>query len=431
MTPSRHAGMQRKAIGSAVNDGWLISSASRQPRRPGNSASGHTLTAGKRRLVSDPQKALSYQRALAVFTRIVDEPASVPGLLQNAAAQVARITHIKHVKILAIAPIGAISWSRPASAGSPAWSAMSALAPTGFPRPAALSKPARRSRSRTSRTIRNSATPTCCASTALCQCSTCPIFVDGTHWGVLEVDTVEKTTFAEFEVHSLAIFANILGVSLAKDAARNAAAKAMSLISDSKSETEIMLRELQHRMKNNLQVIVSFLALQGRESASEEARERIGRVMDRVMAIGLAHDQLSFKKGASTVDMRDYLKALCANIDPRRPNLTIDKEFESISIPLDRAVPIGLILNELVTNSVKYAFEEEGGGVINITFRLNETIGEAELCVRDNGRGMGQARSGSLGLRLVESLSRQLGGRLTTPEVRKGTKTVLTLPYSV
>src|SRR5436309_139607 len=75
-----------------------------------------------------------------------------------------------------------------------------------------------------------------------------PIFVDGTHWGVLEVDTVEKKTFAEFEVHSLSIFANILGLSLAKDAARNAAAKAATLITDSKSETEIMLRELQHRM---------------------------------------------------------------------------------------------------------------------------------------------------------------------------------------
>ena len=62
-----------------------------------------------------------------------------------------------------------------------------------------------------------------------------PIFVDGSHWVVLEVDTVEKTTFAEFEIHSLAIFANILGVSLAKDAARNAADKAASLISDSKS----------------------------------------------------------------------------------------------------------------------------------------------------------------------------------------------------
>jgi two-component sensor histidine kinase len=379
--------------------------------------------------VFDPE-ALSYQRALAVFTRIVDEPASVPGLLQNAAAQVARITHIKHVKILRYRPDrgdllveAGVGW-KPGVVGHVSFGADRFSAPgrsmqTGAP--VAVEDIANDPDFRYADVLREH---------SIVSVLNVPIFVDGTHWGVLEVDTVEKTTFAEFEVHSLAIFANILGVSLAKDAARNAAAKAASLISDSKSETEIMLRELQHRMKNNLQVIVSLLALQGRESAGEEARERIGSVMDRVMAIGLAHDQLSFKKGASSVDMRDYLKALCANIDPRRSNLTIDTELESISIPLDRAVPIGLILNELVTNSVKYAFDEEGG-VINIMFRVNETIGEAELCVRDNGRGMGSARSGSLGLRLVESLSRQLGGRLTTAKVPKGTKTVLTVPYSV
>jgi two-component sensor histidine kinase len=424
-------GMELKAsIGSALNDGWLMSSASRQPRRPGNSASGHTLRACTRRLVFDPQKALSYQRALAVFTRIVDEPASVPGLLQNAAAQVARITHIKHVKILRYRPDrgdllveAGVGW-KPGVVGHVSFGADRFSAPgrsiqTGAP--VAVEDIANDPEFRYADVLREH---------SIVSVLNVPIFVDGTHWGVLEVDTVEKTTFTEFEVHSLAIFANILGVSLAKDAARNAVAKAASLISDSKSETEIMLRELQHRMKNNLQVIVSFLALQGRESASEEARERIGRVMDRVMAIGLAHDQLSFKKSASSVDMRDYLKALCANIDPHRPNLTIDTEFESISIPLDRAVPIGLILNELVTNSVKYAFDEEGG-VINVTFRVNEMIGEAELCVRDNGRGMGPTRSGSLGLRLVEGLSRQLGGRFITPEVPKGTKTVLTVPYSV
>jgi two-component sensor histidine kinase len=380
--------------------------------------------------VFDPQKALNYQRALATFTRIVDEPASVPGLLQNAAAQVARITHIKHVKILRYRPDrgdliieAGVGW-KPGVVGHVCFGADRFSAPgrsmqTGTP--VAVEDIANDPEFRYADVLREH---------SIMSVLNVPIFVDGTHWGVLEVDTVEKTTFAEFEVHSLAIFANILGVSLAKDAAQIAAAKAASLINDTKSGAEIMLRELQHRMKNNLQVIVSFLALQGRESASEEARERIGRVMDRVMAIGLAHDQLSFKKSASSVDMGDYLKALCANIDPRRPNLTIDTEFEAVSIPLDRAVPIGLILNELVTNSVKYAFDEEGG-VINVTFRVNETIGEAELRVRDNGRGMGPARVGSLGLRLVESLSRQLGGRLTTPEVPKGTTTVLTFPYSV
>jgi two-component sensor histidine kinase len=380
--------------------------------------------------VFDSEKAITYQRALATFTRIVDEPASVPGLLQNAAAQVARITHIKHVKILRYRPdigdlliVAGVGWNPGVvghvSFGADRFSSPGRSLQTGAP--VVVEDISNDPEFRYADVLREH---------GIVSVLNVPVFVDGKHWGVLEVDTIEKTKFAEFEVHSLSIFANILGVSMAKDVAQNAAVKAASLINDSKSETEIMLRELQHRMKNNLQVIVSFLSLQGRESTNEETRERIGRVMDRVMAIGLAHDQLSFKNSASNVDMRDYLKALCANIDPRRPNLTIDTEFDPVSIPLDRAVPIGLILNELVTNSVKYAFDEDGG-VINVTFRLNETIGEAELCVRDNGRGMGPARAGSLGLRLVESLSRQLGGRLTSPDVQKGTSTALTFPYSL
>ena len=149
--------------------------------------------------------------------------------------------------------------------------------------------------------------------------------------------------------------------------------------------------------------------------------------MDRVLAIGLAHDQLSFKK-APAASICATTSRRCAPTSTRAVRrLTSTRNVDATSIPLDRAVPIGLILNELVTNSVKYAFDEEGG-VINVTFRVNETIGEAELCVRDNGRGMGPARSGSLGLRLVESLSRQLGGRLTTPEVPKGTDDGVEIP---
>jgi two-component sensor histidine kinase len=314
----------------------------------------------------DQQTALSYQRALATFTRIVDEPASVPGLLQNAAAQVARITHIQHVKILRYRPDrgdllieAGVGW-KPGVVGHVTFGADRFSAPgrsmqTGAP--VAVEDIANDPEFRYADVLREH---------GIVSVLNVPILIDGKHWGVLEVDTIEKKVFAEFEVHSLSIFANILGVSLAKEAAQNAAIKAASLINDSKSDTEIMLRELQHRMKNNLQMIVSFLALQGRESSTEETRERIGRVMDRVMAIGLAHDQLSFKKSASSVDMRDYLTALCANIDPRRPNLTIDTDFAAASIPLDRAVPIGLVLNELVTNSIKYAFDEDGG-VIKVT----------------------------------------------------------------
>ncbi len=227
------------------------------------------------------------------------------------------------------------------------------------------------------------------------------------------------------------MFANIIGLSLARRGAQADALKAATDTTSSRTQTEMLLRELQHRMKNNLQVIVSFLALQRRQSSSEEARERIASVMDRVLAIGLAHDQLSFKDSASTVDMHDYLKALCANIDPRRPQISIEVDVDVAGIPLDRAVPVGLIVNELVTNSVKYAFDDEGG-IINVVFRVNETIGEAEVSVRDNGRGMGGADAQG---RVRPAAGRKPRGparrTLTRADVPKGTLTTLTFPYSV
>ena len=326
----------------------------------------------------DPQKALNYQRALATFTRIVDESDSVQRMLQNCVAQVARITHIRHVKILRyrrdkgdLLIEAGVGW-KPGVVGHVSFGADRHSAPgrsiqTGTP--VIVEDIANDTEFRYADVLREH---------GIVSVLNVPIMVDGTHWGVLEVDTVEKTSFGEFETHSLSIFANIIGLSLAKDAARAAAAEAASAITNSRSETEIMLRELQHRMKNNLQVIVGFLALQGRQSSTDEARERIGRVMDRVLAIGLAHDQLSFKNSAASVEMRDYLTALCANIDPRRPQVTLDTDFDAATMPLDRAVPVGLIVNELVTNSVKYAFDDEGG-IIRISFRLNTVIGEAEL----------------------------------------------------
>ena len=363
----------------------------------------------------DPQKALNYQSALAMFTRIVNEPDSVQRLLQNCVAQVARITHIRHVKILRYRPDrgdllieAGVGWKPgvvgQVSCGADRHSAPGRSIQTG--EPVIAEDIANDPEFRYADVLREH---------GIVSVLNVPIMVDGTHWGVLEVDTVEKTSFDEFETHSLSIFANIIGLSLAKDSARAAAAEAASAITNSRSETEIMLRELQHRMKNNLQVIVSFLALQGRQSSTDEARERIA-------ARGLT--------GRVKVEMRDYLTALCANIDPRRPQVTLDTDFDAATMPLDRAVPVGLIVNELVTNSVKYAFDDEGG-IIRIAFRLNTVVGEAELSVADNGRGMGPTRPGSLGLRLVESLTRQLGGRLAIGKVPKGTMTTLTFPYSL
>jgi two-component sensor histidine kinase/putative methionine-R-sulfoxide reductase with GAF domain len=381
-------------------------------------------------LVVDPNKALNYQRALATFTRIVNEADSEGRLLQNAVAQVARITHIGHVKVLRYRPDhgdllieAGVGW-RPGVVGHVSFGADRHSAPgrsmqTGAP--VVAEDIANDPEYRYSEVLREH---------GIVSVLNVPIMVDGKHWGVLEVDTIEKTLFDEFEIHSLSVFANIIGLSLAQRLADDRTLTATTEITRSRGQTEILLRELQHRMKNNLQVIVSFLSLQRRQASGDEERDRIGNVMDRVLAIGLAHDQLSFKDNASSVDMHEYLRALCANIDPGHPKITIEADVDAASIPLDRAVPVGLIVNELVTNSVKYAFDDVGG-VINLSFRVNEIIGEAELSVRDNGRGMGPPRPGAFGLRLVESLAGQLGGRVKTESDAKGTLTTVSFPYSV
>jgi two-component sensor histidine kinase/putative methionine-R-sulfoxide reductase with GAF domain len=378
----------------------------------------------------DPHKALSYQRALATFTRIVGEADSEQRLLQNATAQISRITHIRHVKVLRyrsdqgdLLIEAGVGW-KPGVVGHVSFGADRHSSPgrslqTGAP---VVCEDIRNDPEfRYADVLRDH---------GIISVLNVPVFIDGSHWGVLEVDTVEKTVFEEFEVQSLAVFANIIGLSLARRASQVEALKAATDTTSARTQTEILLRELQHRMKNNLQVVVSMLELQRRQASGEEARERISSVMDRVLAIGLAQDQLMFKHSASAVQMHDYLRALCANIDPRRSQIAIEVDSDVAGIPLDRAVPVGLIVNELVTNSVKYAFDEEGG-IINVLFRVNTTIGEGEVSVRDNGRGMGPTRKGALGLRLAESFARQLGGRLTTPAVPKGTLTILTFPYSV
>lgn len=378
----------------------------------------------------DPQKALNYQQSLATFTRILGEADTDTRLLQNAVAQVARITHIKHVKALRYRPDqgdllieAGVGW-RPGVVGHVSF---------GVDRHSAPGRSLQTGQPVTVRDIRND--PEFRYAEVLREhgiVSVCnvPIFVKGSHWGVLEVDTEEMTSFDAFEVHSLSVFANIMGLSLAQRFAEADALRAATDTSATQTHTEILLRELQHRMKNNLQLVVSFLGLQLRQTKSEEARERISAVMDRVLAIGLAHDQLSFKTSGSSVNMTDYLNALCANIDPHRPRVAIKVDVDTASIPLDRAVPVGLIVNELVTNSVKYAFDEEGG-TISVTLRIDEVIGEAELSVGDTGRGMSGARPGAFGLRLVESLTGQLGGKLIREEVPKGTLVRLRFPYSV
>jgi two-component sensor histidine kinase len=120
---------------------------------------------------------------------------------------------------------------------------------------------------------------------------------------------------------------------------------------------------------------------------------------------------------------------LCANIDPQRETISIEvKAEEQARLPLDRAVAAGLIVNELVTNSIKYAFDEESGGTIRVSFTTGPEIGEGHLTVEDNGRGMGPPRKGGLGLKLIDAFVNQLDGRIEQEPVEKGACTCVRFP---
>lgn len=378
----------------------------------------------------DGDRVLDYQRALASFSRMVGEAMSTERLMQNTAAQVSRVTGIRHVKVMRYRPdLGdllieaGVGW-RPGVVGnatlgadhrSPGGRAMQIAAPV------AIDDLPNDPEYRYSDVLREH---------GVVSVLNVPIMIDGHTWGVLEVDADEPTQFDELDTLSLTIFANVLGVALSRTSAQASALEAAAESSRRDIRAEVLLRELQHRIKNNFQVILGFLSLQRRQSETHEARHRIGRVMDRVFAIGLAHDQLSFKEGNNSVEFDDYLRALCANIDPGRRDIVFDVIADRAVLPLDRAVPAGLVVNELVTNSVKYAFGESGG-TIRVTFRLDQNIAEARLIVEDDGRGMVESGRRGSGLSLVESFAQQLGGRVERAPVPRGTQTVLRFPYAL
>jgi two-component sensor histidine kinase len=372
----------------------------------------------------------AYQDALIGFSRLAGETMPLERLLQNATAQVSRVTHIRHVKVLRYRPdVGdllveaGVGW-KDGVVGS-ASLALDYRSPGGrsiqTSAPIAIEDLPNDQDYRYSDLLRDH---------GVVSVLNVPIAINGETWGVLEVDATERTVFDDIDSGALTIFANLLGVGIGRLRSQNSMVEATAEISRRERAKEILLRELQHRVKNNFQVIISFLTLQAR-AASAETRDRLHRAIDRVFAVSLAHDQLTLTGESGGVDFADYLRALCANIDPARTEVAIEVSAASFVVPLDRVVPAGLIVNELVTNSIKYAFGENGGR-IRVVFDVNPDIGEAMVMVEDDGRGLPTERpSRGLGLSLVAALATQLSGRVEYGSPTRGARTVLRFPVSL
>ena len=236
---------------------------------------------------------------------------------------------------------------------------------------------------------------------------------------MFEVDADQPRHFDEADIGFLTAFANILGMALQHEEHEQAKDRLAAQHSIASERAQVLLEELQHRVKNNFQVILSFLSLQRRTAATQDAKDRFASVIDRVLAIALAHDQLSLGEGASSVEFGDYLQSLCKNIDPRRENVVLELSAGGLTLPLHVAVPAGLIVNELVTNAYKHAFDKDGG-VVRVSFEVHPEVGEAVITVEDNGKGMG--------LRLVETFALQLSGHVERDSAAPGTRTQIWFP---
>ncbi len=192
------------------------------------------------------------------------------------------------------------------------------------------------------------------------------------------------------------------------------------IIEGALKEKEALLKEIHHRVKNNLQVISSILNMQSRSTANPDMLSAIQEGQSRVKAMALIHQKLYQSEQLSEIDFKEYAEDLISHLSSvfQGNNVSGVKNTvtaSDIKLDIDVAIPLGLILNELISNAYKYAFEGRGEGQISVELKRIED--KLQLSVADNGRGLpvdfSLDKAKSLGLKLVNILTRQLNGELS------------------
>jgi two-component sensor histidine kinase len=206
---------------------------------------------------------------------------------------------------------------------------------------------------------------------------------------------------------------------------REARARSEAFIAETLEERNILMGEIHHRVKNNLQIIVSLLRLQAGDAAEEATKTALGRAVNRVQAISMAHERLYKSSDFSAAVASSYFRDLAAFLrsalnDEGGADVEYILDADPLPLDPDRCISCGLIVNELVTNAVKHAFPQDGSGKPWRKKRVIIAFGadgeDYVLTVADNGSGMQPESLGgkpdSLGMRMVNSLCRQMRGSL-------------------
>jgi two-component sensor histidine kinase len=248
---------------------------------------------------------------------------------------------------------------------------------------------------------------------------------DGRPFGVLEVDSRSEDKFVEHDLAFLQGAANILGMAIERERqGRN--------LKGALERHQFLIKEMNHRVKNSLALVVSMLRLQARENSEPEFVQSVEDATLRVGAIARVHEQLYQSSDIERFDVGRYIEAICKDLAASFPQCEILVEAQTgIIISTDRAVSSALIVNELVSNAAKHAYQGESPGRVwvGVSTTLDQNL---SISVRDEGSGLPvdfQIGSGrGLGSRMVHALAQQLNASLAVVPRDIGAEFILTAP---
>ncbi len=250
---------------------------------------------------------------------------------------------------------------------------------------------------------------------------------DGKPFGVLEVDSRSASEFIEHDLSFLQGAANILGMAIERDRHERSLKAALE-------RQQFLIKETNHRVKNSLSIVASMLKLQARDVDNKELTSHLTGASARVTAIARAHDQLHHRSNVELLDIGKYIEAICRDLDASVSNCEIITQFGvGIEISTDRAISTALIINELITNAAKYAYDEAAAGKVWISIARAGSE-RFTISVRDEGRGLDPEfelrNAKGLGMRIITSFAKELNATVTVHRRNPGTEFELSIPLT-
>ena len=250
---------------------------------------------------------------------------------------------------------------------------------------------------------------------------------DGRPFGVLEVDSRSEDEFIEHDLAFLQGAANLLGMAIERERQERNLKSALD-------RYQVLLKEMDHRVKNSLMIVSSMLRLQANDVADETLSGHLAEAGQRVAAIAKVHDRLVHGPNVERIDVGRYIEAVCRNLDDSLPQCTVHVDaVPGVEMKSQRAISTALVVNELVANATKYAHPGQTNCQVWVTVCADKAD-TLVIAVRDEGVGLPAdfdlAKPKGLGMQIIQAFVKQLGGDIAIRARQPGTEFVLTIPAS-